>query len=65
MPLINCEIELDSSWLKDCVISERSRAPEVAADPDANPPIQAGTATETINTIFQINSITLHLVYKQ
>ena len=35
--LINCEIELDLSWLKDCVISEISRTPEVPANPGGNP----------------------------
>ena len=24
LPLINCEIELDPSWLEDCIISEIS-----------------------------------------
>ena len=35
--LINCEIELDLSWLKDCVICEISRTPEVPANPGGNP----------------------------
>ena len=36
LTLINCEIELDISWSKDCVISKISRTSEVAANPDSN-----------------------------
>ena len=38
LPLINCEIENDLSWLEDCLISEISRTPEVRANTAANPP---------------------------
>ena len=32
LPLINCEIELDLSWSRCCVISEISRTPAVPAN---------------------------------
>ena len=38
LPLINCEIENDLSWLEDCLISEISRTPEAPANTAANPP---------------------------
>ena len=38
LPLINCEIENDLSWLEDSLISEISRTPEVPANTAANPP---------------------------
>ena len=54
MSLINCEIELDLSWLKDCVISEISRTGEVG---EINP----AAATETTGTTFQINSAKIYV----
>ena len=50
--LINCEIELDLSWSKECIVSEIKKIPEVIANPDANspdPPIKA--TTETIRQV--------------
>ena len=32
----NCEIELDLSWSKECIVSEINTTPEVIANPDAN-----------------------------
>ena len=49
LSLINCQIELDLSWLRNNIISEISRAVLVAG---ANP---AATATIT-STTFQINN---------
>ena len=40
-PLINCEIELDLSWSKYCVVSEISRIAAVAG----NPPVGARATT--------------------
>ena len=37
-PLINCEIELDLSWSKECIISEIYKVPEVPANSNTNPP---------------------------
>ena len=30
LPLINCEIEIDLSWSKECIISEITRTPRIA-----------------------------------
>ena len=54
LPLINCEIEIDLWWLKNCIISEISRTPEINSGPHANPPVLAAPATETNNATFQI-----------
>ena len=48
MPLINCEIEPDFSWPKECIIS---------ANP-LNPLIQA---TSTSDVTFQINNVKLYV----
>ena len=34
LPLINCKIELDLSWSKECIISEISIIPAVFGNPD-------------------------------
>ena len=51
---MNCEIELDLKWSKNCVISETSRTPEVER---TNPANEALTTWAT----FQINNAKLHL----
>ena len=56
MPLINCQIELDFLWLRNCIISEISRTPGITADPNANLPVPAAEATLTIGATFQINN---------
>ena len=48
MPLINCEIELELRWAKNCVISQISRAPAVDGNPNADPPVPAVAATQMI-----------------
>ena len=37
LPLINCEIELDLPWSKECVISEISITLRVAGNQNTNP----------------------------
>ena len=54
LPLIICEIELDSTWLKYCVISEISRLTEVGG---ANP----ADATLTTRGTFQVNNDKLYI----
>ena len=56
MLLINCKIELDLSWLKDCIVSKILRAPAITSNPAANPPTPAKPATSTTGPTFQINS---------
>ena len=49
LSLINCEIELDLTWSKNCVISEISKTPETeGANPDDE--------TLTTGATFQINN---------
>ena len=40
LPVINCEIELDLPWSKECIISEISVTPAIAGNPRANLPFQ-------------------------
>ena len=44
LPLINCEIQLDFLWSKECIISEISITPRVVGDSNDNPPVPAVTA---------------------
>ena len=53
-----CELELDFSWSEG--ISQISRTPAVAADPNTNPPVQAAEATQT-TTKFQIDGTKLYV----
>ena len=61
MPLINCEVELNLPWLKDCVISQILKTAAVAADPNANSSVLNKAATQTTSAIFQINNAKLYL----
>ena len=58
LPLINCEIELDLSWSRYCVISEMSRTSR--AVPNTNP-VRYELATTTNSTTFQINNAKLYV----
>ena len=40
LPLIDCEIEIDLSWSKKCMIPEISIIPRILANLNANPPVQ-------------------------
>ena len=53
LPLNNCEIELDLSWSRYCVISEISRTSR--AVPNTNP-VNYEVATTTNSAIFQISN---------
>ena len=59
--MINCEIELDLSWSKECIISERSIVPRVAGNPDANSPVQEVAVIKTTGAAFQINNPKLYV----
>ena len=54
LPLINCEIELDVTWSRNCVISEISRTPEV----NGNNPVDT---TQTKGATFQISNPKLYV----
>ena len=57
LSLINCEIELDLKWTKNCVISEISKTLAVPV----NPPVPAMKATQTTGGTFQINNAKLYV----
>ena len=46
LPLINCEVVLDLSWSKECIISEISKKLRMPANPDANPSFQKVAAIQ-------------------
>ena len=52
--MINCEIELNFSWSKVCIISEISITPEVRGDNQVD-------ATERTGATFQINNAILYV----
>ena len=51
--LINCEIELDLSWSKECIVFEISITPGIIANPDANPPVQEVAAMQITEQHFK------------
>ena len=55
LPLINCEIELDLTWSKFCVISEVTRTFR-EVDPNADSVVYK-VVTATTGAIFQINNL--------
>ena len=59
MPLINCEIELDLRWKRNCVISEISRTFR-EVDPNADP-VEYEVVTLTTGATFQINNAKLYV----
>ena len=61
LPLINCKIELDLSWSKDCIISEILNNTEVPANPAANPPIAHVPEGFSTGGKFKINSTKLYV----
>ena len=58
--MIDCEIEPNLSWSKECIISEISITPSVVANPDANPLFQAMAAIQTTGATFQLNNDKLY-----
>ena len=55
--MINYQIELDMSWLRNCVISEISRTAEVAA----NPPKLSRRESETTGATFKMKNAKLYV----
>ena len=55
LPLINCEIELDLPWSKECIITEISITPEVLGDNSVD-------SIQTTGSIFQINNPKLYVL---
>ena len=56
LPLINCKIELDLSWMKNCMIFEVLNTPEIDANPAADVPTAHVIATARTSALFQVNS---------
>ena len=61
LQLISCEIELDLSWSKICIISEILITSRIPANSDANPPAQEVGAIQTTGATFQINNAKLYV----
>ena len=59
LPLINCEIEFNLPWSKNCIISEISKTSRIPASPDANPPVQEVSAIQPTGPTSQISSAKL------
>ena len=63
LSLSNCEIELDLSCLKECIISEISVIPRIPGNPDTNPPVQEVAAIHKTSATFQINNAKLYVPF--
>ena len=61
LPFINCEIEIDLTWSKECIVSEISITPAIAGNPNARPPVQARETRQTTGSTFQINNAKLYV----
>ena len=61
MPLINCEIELDFSYTKQCLISEILITQEVLSNPNSNSPVLGMTEIQTRGATFQIKNAKLYV----
>ena len=61
LPLINCEIKLDLSWSKECVIAEMPITPALSGNPDPNLPVPDVTAIQGVSARFQINNAKLYV----
>ena len=61
LPPINCEVELDLSWAKDCTISEILNVTDVPASPAADLPIEHVAEGSASWATFQINSAKLNV----
>ena len=59
--MINCEIELDLLWLKECIVSEISVITRVPPNPDANASIQEVPEIQLTGATFQINKAKLYV----
>ena len=59
--LIICELELDLSLSKECIISEISITFRIPANSDANPPVQDVAAIQTAGATLQIDNIKIYV----
>ena len=56
LPLSNCEIELELSWSKECIISTISITPAVPGKTDVNLPVPTVAAIQRTGATFQTNN---------
>ena len=61
LPLINCEVELDLSWSKECLISEISVVPRITGNADVNPPVQEVPSIQTTAATLQKDNAKLYV----
>ena len=61
LPLINCEVELDLSWSKECLISEISIVPRITGNADVNPPVQEVPSIQTTAATLQKDNAKLYV----
>ena len=61
LPLIYCEIDLDLSWLKGCIISEILRTATMVSNQAANPPTLVVPEMSRTGATFQINTTKVHV----
>ena len=61
LPLINCKIELDLTWLKYCVISGILTTPEVAGDNPVDETLTTGATFQINDSKFFVPVVTLSI----
>ena len=61
LPLINCEIQLDFSWSKNCQIFEISRTPEVSGNNPKDETLTNGAAFQIKNAKLYVPIVTLSM----
>ena len=62
LSLINCEIELDLSWPRNCIKYEIWRTLGVPASSNPNPPINCVPPAPTTSATFQVNKAKLYVL---
>ena len=60
--LIKCQIKLDLSCSKECIISEISVTPGIPGNPNANPAVPAIAVIKTTSATFQTNNAKLYVL---
>ena len=61
LPLINCEIEHNLKWTRNCIVSEMYKTPELPTNPNANWSNPLIPATATTGAKFQINNAKVYV----
>ena len=56
---MNCEIELDMRWERNCAVPEISRTFKVLPDSD---PVACEVTTQTASEKFQLNNVKLYVL---